>query len=71
VIQFGKLISGGDVPTGIPCFHLACSLKSAHLSPGIPFTEEFMAINPDKLNEFLGKAIVDFGATFHAALAIV
>jgi 2-polyprenyl-3-methyl-5-hydroxy-6-metoxy-1,4-benzoquinol methylase len=27
-----------------------------------------MAINPDKLNEFLGKAIVDFGATFHAAL---
>jgi 2-polyprenyl-3-methyl-5-hydroxy-6-metoxy-1,4-benzoquinol methylase len=28
----------------------------------------WMAINPDKLNEFLGKAIVDFGATFHAAL---
>ena len=27
-----------------------------------------MAINPDRLNEFLGKAIVDFGATFHAAL---
>jgi 2-polyprenyl-3-methyl-5-hydroxy-6-metoxy-1,4-benzoquinol methylase len=27
-----------------------------------------MAINPDKLNDFLGKAIVDFGATFHAAL---
>jgi 2-polyprenyl-3-methyl-5-hydroxy-6-metoxy-1,4-benzoquinol methylase len=27
-----------------------------------------MAINADKLNEFLGKAIVDFGATFHAAL---
>jgi 2-polyprenyl-3-methyl-5-hydroxy-6-metoxy-1,4-benzoquinol methylase len=27
-----------------------------------------MAINPDKLNEFLGKAIIDFGATFHAAL---
>src|SRR5258707_3880377 len=27
-----------------------------------------MAINPDKLNEFLGKAIVDFGATFNAAL---
>lgn len=27
-----------------------------------------MAINPDKLNEFLGKAVVDFGATFHAAL---
>ena len=27
-----------------------------------------MAINPDKLNEFLGKAIVDFAATFHAAL---
>jgi 2-polyprenyl-3-methyl-5-hydroxy-6-metoxy-1,4-benzoquinol methylase len=27
-----------------------------------------MAVNPDKLNEFLGKAIVDFGATFHAAL---
>jgi 2-polyprenyl-3-methyl-5-hydroxy-6-metoxy-1,4-benzoquinol methylase len=30
-----------------------------------------MAINPDKLNEFLGKAIVDFGATFHAALVRV
>src|ERR1700758_2552596 len=30
--------------------------------------EEVMAVNPDKLNEFLGKAIVDFGATFHAAL---
>jgi 2-polyprenyl-3-methyl-5-hydroxy-6-metoxy-1,4-benzoquinol methylase len=27
-----------------------------------------MAINQDKLHEFLGKAIVDFGATFHAAL---
>src|SRR5215469_13124344 len=27
-----------------------------------------MAVNPDKLNEFLGKALVDFGATFHAAL---
>src|SRR5258706_2738240 len=27
-----------------------------------------MAINTDKLNEFLGKAIVDFGATFNAAL---
>jgi 2-polyprenyl-3-methyl-5-hydroxy-6-metoxy-1,4-benzoquinol methylase len=27
-----------------------------------------MAVNPDRLNEFLGKAIVDFGATFHAAL---
>ena len=27
-----------------------------------------MAVNSDKLNEFLGKAIVDFGATFHAAL---
>jgi 2-polyprenyl-3-methyl-5-hydroxy-6-metoxy-1,4-benzoquinol methylase len=27
-----------------------------------------MAINEQRLNEFLGKAIVDFGATFHAAL---
>lgn len=27
-----------------------------------------MGVDPDKLNEFLGKAIVDFGATFHAAL---
>jgi 2-polyprenyl-3-methyl-5-hydroxy-6-metoxy-1,4-benzoquinol methylase len=27
-----------------------------------------MAINPDKLNEFLGRAVVDFGATFNAAL---
>jgi SAM-dependent methyltransferase len=28
----------------------------------------YMAVDPDKLNELLGKAIVDFGATFHAAL---
>ena len=27
-----------------------------------------MAIDGDKLNEFLGRALVDFGATFHAAL---
>ncbi|MFY9752608.1 MAG: methyltransferase domain-containing protein [Candidatus Acidiferrales bacterium] len=27
-----------------------------------------MALNTEKLHEFLGKAIVDFGATFHAAL---
>jgi 2-polyprenyl-3-methyl-5-hydroxy-6-metoxy-1,4-benzoquinol methylase len=27
-----------------------------------------MAIDPDKLNGFLGRALVDFGATFHAAL---
>src|SRR3984885_5335490 len=27
-----------------------------------------MALNPDKLNEFLGKAVVDFGATLNAAL---
>jgi len=25
-------------------------------------------MNPDKLNELLGKAVVDFGATFHAAM---
>jgi SAM-dependent methyltransferase len=30
-----------------------------------------MPVNPDKLNELLGKAIVDFGATFHAALVVV
>ena len=29
-----------------------------------------MAIDPDKLNEFLGRAVVDFGATFHAALVV-
>src|SRR5262250_3396142 len=27
-----------------------------------------MALDMDKLHEFLGKAVVDFGATFHAAL---
>jgi 2-polyprenyl-3-methyl-5-hydroxy-6-metoxy-1,4-benzoquinol methylase len=27
-----------------------------------------MTVNPDRLNELLGKAVVDFGATFHAAL---
>jgi hypothetical protein len=30
-----------------------------------------MAIDMDKLQDFLGKAIVDFGATFHAALVRV
>jgi 2-polyprenyl-3-methyl-5-hydroxy-6-metoxy-1,4-benzoquinol methylase len=30
--------------------------------------EAEMSINQDKLHEFLGKAIVDFGATFNAAL---
>ncbi len=30
-----------------------------------------MAINSEKLNELLGKAVVDFGATFHAALVQV
>ena len=30
-----------------------------------------MAINHDKLNDFLGKAIVDIGATFHAALVLI
>jgi 2-polyprenyl-3-methyl-5-hydroxy-6-metoxy-1,4-benzoquinol methylase len=30
-----------------------------------------MAVNTDKLHELLGKAIVDFGATFHAALVRV
>ncbi len=27
-----------------------------------------MALDPQKLNELLGKGLVDFGATFHAAL---
>src|SRR5271154_376425 len=30
-----------------------------------------MTIDPEKLNELLGKAVVDFGATFHAALVRV
>jgi 2-polyprenyl-3-methyl-5-hydroxy-6-metoxy-1,4-benzoquinol methylase len=30
-----------------------------------------MNINPDRLNELLEKAVVDFGATFHAALVTV
>jgi 2-polyprenyl-3-methyl-5-hydroxy-6-metoxy-1,4-benzoquinol methylase len=36
--------------------------------PFISPTEAIMSINQDKLHEFLGKAIVDFGATFNAAL---
>src|SRR5205085_10916758 len=38
---------------------LHCSRKEMEIS---------MAIDPDKLNGFLGRALVDFGATFHAAL---
>src|SRR5712692_543761 len=30
-----------------------------------------MAINPDKLNEFVGKAVGDLGATLTAALVVV
>ena len=30
-----------------------------------------MALDMDKLHEFLGKALVDFGATFNAALVRV
>jgi 2-polyprenyl-3-methyl-5-hydroxy-6-metoxy-1,4-benzoquinol methylase len=30
-----------------------------------------MTINPDKLNEFLGRAVVDFGAVFHAAAVLI
>ena len=30
-----------------------------------------MSVNPERLNELLGKAVVDFGATFHAALVRV
>src|ERR1700720_3966725 len=38
-------------------------------APGCnPSPEVPMSINQDKLNEFLGRAIVDFGATFNAAL---
>jgi 2-polyprenyl-3-methyl-5-hydroxy-6-metoxy-1,4-benzoquinol methylase len=30
-----------------------------------------MAINPDRLNEFLARGVVDFGAVFHAAAVII
>jgi hypothetical protein len=30
-----------------------------------------VSIDQDKLHEFLGKAIVDFGATFNAALVLI
>jgi 2-polyprenyl-3-methyl-5-hydroxy-6-metoxy-1,4-benzoquinol methylase len=30
-----------------------------------------MAINPDKLNEFLNRGVVDFGAVFHAAAVLI
>ena len=30
-----------------------------------------MAVNEQKLHELLGKGIVDFGATFHAALIAI
>ena len=30
-----------------------------------------MVVNAERLNELVGKAIVDFGATFHAALVRV
>ena len=30
-----------------------------------------MELNQDKLNEFLGRAVVDFGATLHAGLVVI
>jgi 2-polyprenyl-3-methyl-5-hydroxy-6-metoxy-1,4-benzoquinol methylase len=30
-----------------------------------------MALDPDKLNEFLQRGVVDFGAVFHAALVVI
>lgn len=30
-----------------------------------------MAVDPDKLNELLGRAVVDFGAVFHAAMVTI
>lgn len=30
-----------------------------------------MAIDPDKLNEFLGRGVLDFGAVFHAAAVLI
>jgi len=30
-----------------------------------------MAIDPDKLNEFLGRGVIDFGAVFHAAAVLI
>src|ERR1700719_5309589 len=58
------------------CIRIATGLLSLSPRPKIRLISRpdpsidggFMAINPDKLNEFLGKAIVDFGATFNAAL---
>jgi 2-polyprenyl-3-methyl-5-hydroxy-6-metoxy-1,4-benzoquinol methylase len=33
--------------------------------------EDVMAIDQDKLNEFLGKFVVDFGATFNAGMVVI
>lgn len=30
-----------------------------------------MAIDPDKLNEFLQRGVIDFGAVFHAAAVLI
>ena len=30
-----------------------------------------MELNQDTLNEFLGRAVVDFGATLHAGLVVI
>jgi 2-polyprenyl-3-methyl-5-hydroxy-6-metoxy-1,4-benzoquinol methylase len=34
-------------------------------------TEDVMAIDQDKLNEFLGKFVADFGATFNAGMVVI
>ncbi len=30
-----------------------------------------MSVNPERLNEFLGRAVVDIGATLHAGLVLI
>src|SRR5437899_2588000 len=46
------------------------SSRESRNRPSSP-REFVMALNEAKLNEMLGRAIVDFGATMHAALVVI
>jgi hypothetical protein len=49
----------------------SCSGTTGALSRPVQAKENVMSINEQKLNEFLGRAVVDIGATLHAGLVVM
>lgn len=50
------------------------NLEGVIISAGtgtFPEERQAMALDPEKLNALMGKALVDFGATMHAGLVVI